>query len=57
MAKSKYEYVREFESATDHRLLQDSFVVIRVDGQGFHRFSKEHNFLKPNDKRFVDCLY
>lgn len=53
MAKSKYEYVRQFESATDTTLLPDSFVVVRVDGQSFHRFSKEHRFLKPNDKRYV----
>lgn len=51
MANSKYEYVREFESATDYKLLKDSFVVVRVDGQNFHRFSKDHNFFKPNDKR------
>lgn len=51
MANSKYEYVRNFESATDHKLLENVFVVVRVDGQNFHRFSKDHNFLKPNDKR------
>ncbi|KAH9424372.1 tRNA-histidine guanylyltransferase 1-like [Dermatophagoides pteronyssinus] len=56
MAKSKYEYVRQFESATDHHLLLDSYIVVRVDGQGFHRFAKEHNFLKPNDKRCLDLM-
>ncbi|UXI21264.1 alanyl-tRNA synthetase domain containing 1 [Sarcoptes scabiei] len=56
MAKSKYEYVREFETATDYRLLRDSHVILRVDGQGFHRFSKDHSFLKPNDKRCLDLM-
>lgn len=56
MAKSKYEYVREFEAATDSRLLPDSYVVVRVDGQCFHRFAKEHQFLKPNDKRALDLM-
>lgn len=51
MAKSKYEYVRQFEQSTNHHLLLDSYIVVRVDGQCFHRFAKEHNFLKPNDKR------
>ncbi|KAH9530120.1 tRNA-histidine guanylyltransferase 1-like [Dermatophagoides farinae] len=56
MAKSKYEYVRQFESATDYHLLLDSYIVVRVDGQCFHRYAKEHNFLKPNDKRCLDLM-
>ncbi|ORY47669.1 tRNAHis guanylyltransferase [Rhizoclosmatium globosum] len=49
MAKSKYEYVKHFEQ--HQTLLRNTYVVIRVDGHGFHRFSQEHNFEKPNDLR------
>ncbi|OTF71695.1 hypothetical protein BLA29_008406 [Euroglyphus maynei] len=56
MAKSKYEYVRQFEQSTNHHLLLDSYIVVRVDGQCFHRFAKEHNFLKPNDKRSYESI-
>lgn len=35
MAKSKYEYVREFE--LNDSLLKGTFIVIRIDGQGFHK--------------------
>lgn len=47
MAKSKYEYVKMFEQ--NDSLLPNTFIVIRVDGQNFHRFSGEHGFQKPND--------
>ena len=50
MAKSKYEYVREFEE--NDQLLKECWIVIRIDGSNFHRFSEKHNFQKPNDKRF-----
>ena len=35
MAKSKYEYVREFEQSDF--LLKNTFILVRVDGQNFHR--------------------
>ncbi|KAI7821322.1 tRNAHis guanylyltransferase-domain-containing protein [Gamsiella multidivaricata] len=47
MAKSKYEYVKEFE--TDDRLLRNVYILVRVDGKGFHKFSAAHEFTKPND--------
>ena len=50
MAKSKYEYVREFEE--NDQLLKECWIVIRIDGSNFHRLSEKHNFQKPNDKRF-----
>jgi tRNA(His) guanylyltransferase len=53
MSKSIYEYVRSYEQSNDNQLLKDCFIVVRVDGQGFHQFSKKHDFKKPNDKRFV----
>lgn len=54
MAKSKFEYVREFES--EIKCLPNSWIVIRLDGKGFHKFSDCHNFEKPNDKRALDLM-
>lgn len=54
MSHSKYEYVRGFES--DDRLLPNCWIVVRVDGKTFHRFSDEHAFEKPNDKRSLDLM-
>ncbi|XP_065332200.1 probable tRNA(His) guanylyltransferase isoform X1 [Cloeon dipterum] len=54
MANSKFEYVRNFE--TDDRCLPNTWIVVRVDGRGFHRFSEKHEFAKPNDKRSLDLM-
>ncbi|KAL1935971.1 hypothetical protein VTP01DRAFT_105 [Rhizomucor pusillus] len=54
MANSKYEYVRHFE--TVDKLLPNTWLVVRIDGRGFHRFSQEHNFAKPNDRRAIDLM-
>jgi len=35
MAKSRFEYVRNFE--LPDQLLQGTFIVVRVDGRGFHK--------------------
>lgn len=47
MANSKYEYVKSFE--VEDRLLPLTWIVIRIDGRSFHRFSDAHGFKKPND--------
>ncbi|KNE56537.1 hypothetical protein AMAG_02337 [Allomyces macrogynus ATCC 38327] len=47
MARSKYEYVKAFER--EDKLLPNTWIVVRVDGKGFHKFTKEHQFIKPND--------
>lgn len=54
MAKSKFEYVRNFESEV--KCLPNCWIVIRLDGKGFHKFSDIHNFDKPNDKRGLDLM-
>jgi len=36
MAKSRFEYVRQFE--LPDTLLQGTFIVVRVDGRGFHKY-------------------
>ncbi|KAF9971782.1 tRNA-His guanylyltransferase [Actinomortierella ambigua] len=54
MAKSKYEYVKEFEK--DDKMLQNVFILVRIDGKGFHKFSAAHNFIKPNDERALHLM-
>lgn len=49
MANSRYEYVREFEA--DDRILPNCWLVIRIDGKAFHKFTEKHNFEKPNDEK------
>jgi len=54
MAKSKYDYVRQFE--LDDRCLLNVWMVVRIDGSNFHEFSKRHNFEKPNDLRALGLM-
>lgn len=54
MAKSKFEYVRQFEAHDE--CLPHCWIVIRIDGKGFHRFSEMHNFVKPNDDRSLSLM-
>jgi len=54
MAKSKYEYVRKFEQ--NDQCLLNCWIVIRIDGRNFHRFSDAHNFEKPNDQRALQLM-
>ena len=54
MAKSKFEYTRKFEE--ELRLLPNCWIVVRVDGKGFHKFSDAHNFTKPNEKAALDLM-
>ncbi|CAL8306950.1 unnamed protein product [Arctogadus glacialis] len=54
MAKSKFEYVRQFE--TDDTCLRNCYIVVRLDGRNFHKFSEKHNFAKPNDNRALGLM-
>ncbi|KAJ8729364.1 hypothetical protein PYW08_000945 [Mythimna loreyi] len=54
MAKSSFEYVKKFE--LDDTLLPNSWIVVRLDGKCFHKFSEEHNFAKPNDIRALKLM-
>ncbi|KAI0035704.1 tRNAHis guanylyltransferase [Vararia minispora EC-137] len=49
MAGSKFAYVKNFELPDP--LLPGTFIIIRLDGHAFHRFSDVHSFQKPNDER------
>lgn len=48
MANSRFDYVRTFE--TEDSLLPNCWMVVRIDGKGFHKFSKSHDYEKPNDE-------
>ncbi|KAG5853470.1 hypothetical protein ANANG_G00073800 [Anguilla anguilla] len=54
MAKSKFEYVRNFE--TDDTCLRNCYIVVRLDGRNFHKFAEMHNFAKPNDDRALGLM-
>ncbi|XP_067899313.1 probable tRNA(His) guanylyltransferase isoform X2 [Heterodontus francisci] len=54
MAKSKFEYVRNFEA--DDTCLQNCWVVVRLDGRNFHKFADQHHFRKPNDERALHLM-
>lgn len=54
MANSKYEYVRDFER--DEILLQNTWIVVRIDGRGFHKLSNQYDFEKPSDIRALNLM-
>ncbi|KUJ24595.1 tRNAHis guanylyltransferase-like protein Thg1 [Mollisia scopiformis] len=54
MANSKYEYVKAFEQPD--LLLPNTWIVVRIDGRGFHKFSNKYAFEKPNDRRALDLM-
>lgn len=54
MAGSRYAYTRTFELPDP--LLPTTFFVIRLDGKGFHGFSKAHDFAKPNDVKALELM-
>ncbi|KAK2365202.1 tRNAHis guanylyltransferase [Trifolium repens] len=50
----KPEYIRSFE--LDSKLMLATWVVVRIDGCHFHRFSELHEFVKPNDDRALNLM-
>ncbi|KAG9245716.1 tRNAHis guanylyltransferas-like protein Thg1 [Calycina marina] len=54
MANSKYEYVKDYE--TPDKLPLDNWIVVRIDGRGFHKFTTKYGFEKPNDKKGMDLM-
>ncbi|KAF4302203.1 putative tRNA guanylyltransferase protein [Botryosphaeria dothidea] len=56
MANSKYEYVKSFERCQPDILLPNTWVVIRIDGRGFHKLTAKYGFEKPNDRRALDLM-
>ncbi|KAF2638245.1 Thg1-domain-containing protein [Massarina eburnea CBS 473.64] len=54
MANSKYEYVRLYEQPDT--LLQNTFIVVRLDGRGFTKLTAKYEFEKPNDIRALRLM-
>lgn len=55
MAGSRYEYVKKFETGEDTCLL-NTYMVVRIDGRGFHKFTSLHSFEKPNDEKALRLM-
>lgn len=49
MANSRFQYVKKFELSD--ALLPDTYLIARLDGHRFTKFTAEHGFTKPNDER------
>ncbi|XP_015516976.1 probable tRNA(His) guanylyltransferase [Neodiprion pinetum] len=54
MAKSKYEYVKDFE--VEDKCLPNCWIVVRIDGRGFSKFAEAHQFVKPNDIAALELM-
>ncbi|KAK8211311.1 tRNA-His guanylyltransferase [Zalaria obscura] len=54
MANSEFQYVRLHE--TWDGLAPDNWIVVRIDGKGFSKFTKRYDFAKPNDRRAIDLM-
>ncbi|KAB1210438.1 tRNA(His) guanylyltransferase 1 [Morella rubra] len=52
--KIRLEYVRLFQF--ENKLMPSTWIVIRIDGCHFHRFSEVHEFEKPNDKEALNLM-
>lgn len=50
----KTNYLKDFEKKI--KLLPHTWIVVRIDGKGFHKFSEKHNFMKPNDLRSISLM-
>lgn len=49
MANSRFQYVKKFE--LPDALMQDTYLITRLDGHRFTKFTADHGFMKPNDER------
>ena len=54
MAGTKFAYVRNFELPDS--VIPSTYLVVRIDGKGFHKFSKAHSFAKPNDAVALELM-
>ncbi|KAK2643042.1 hypothetical protein Ddye_024805 [Dipteronia dyeriana] len=54
VCKIKADYVRSF--LFESKLMPFTWIVIRIDGCHFHRFSEVHEFEKPNDKQALNLM-
>ena len=54
MSNSRFEYVKQYECHSE--LLKNTYIVIRVDGKGFTKFTESHQYEKPNDIRGIRLM-
>ncbi|CEH18941.1 trnahis guanylyltransferase [Ceraceosorus bombacis] len=54
MALSRFAYVRSYEQ--QDAALPNTYMLVRLDGKGFHKFSAKHQFHKPNDARALELM-
>ncbi|XP_001605413.2 probable tRNA(His) guanylyltransferase [Nasonia vitripennis] len=54
MAKSKYDYVKDFEH--EDNCLPNCWIVVRIDGRNFSKFADSHQFVKPNDLAALELM-
>ena len=54
MSNSRFEYVKSFENKND--LLKNTYIVIRIDGKGFTKFTDAHQYKKPNEIRGIKLM-
>lgn len=54
MAGTRFAYVRNFELPDS--VIPSTYLVVRIDGKGFHKFSALHAFDKPNDPRALELM-
>lgn len=52
--RCKYNYLKHLEKK--EHLLPHTWMVVRIDGKGFHKFSEKHDFKKPNDIRSIELM-
>lgn len=56
MANSRFDYVRNFEK--DDSIIPNCWIVVRIDGKAFHKFTQKHDFEKPNDDNGkIKCIF
>ncbi|KAJ8766825.1 hypothetical protein K2173_008379 [Erythroxylum novogranatense] len=54
VSKTKSDYIRSF--IFENKLMPSTWIVIRIDGCHFHRFSGVHEFEKPNDVQALNLM-
>ena len=47
MSNSKFEYVKSFENKNE--LLKNTYIIVRIDGKAFTKFTEAHQYKKPNE--------
>ncbi|KAM7493686.1 hypothetical protein LguiB_028295 [Lonicera macranthoides] len=50
----KPEYIKSF--LFENKLMPSTWIVVRIDGCHFHRFSEVHEFEKPNDEHALNLM-